>query len=76
MVAAVDWFKREVATMEARGMGRVSPDILKPVRVALPGASEGGALTPLLDIAIVGIRDGTTLLVTAFEENVSISIIC
>ena len=62
--------------MEARGMGRVSPDILKPVRVALPGASEGGAPTPLLDIATVGIRDGTTLLVTAFEENVSLSIIC
>lgn len=70
MSVAIDWFRREVAGMEARGAGRVTPDVLKPVRVTLPGASDATPVS-LQDIATVGVRDGTTLVVTAFEDSVS-----
>ncbi|KAH8116119.1 ribosome recycling factor [Phellopilus nigrolimitatus] len=68
MQAAVDWFRRETATMEMQGSGRVSPDVLKPVRVALPGAGEGETCS-LTEVATVGVREGTTLLVTVFAED-------
>lgn len=70
MSMAIDWFRREVAGMEARGAGRVTPDVLKPVRVTLPGAFDATPVS-LQEIATVGVRDGTTLVVTAFEDSVS-----
>ncbi|KAK2463809.1 hypothetical protein APHAL10511_004114 [Amanita phalloides] len=66
MRAAVDWFRKECAEAESRANGRVTPALLKPVRVKLADV-EG---TVALDhVATVGIRDGTTLIVTVFEEG-------
>jgi ribosome recycling factor len=66
MAAAADWFRREVAAAGARAAGRVSPALLDPVRVALPG----GRNAKLEEVATVGVKDGTALLVTVFEEAV------
>ena len=70
MKVAVDWLRREVATMEARGSGRVTPDLLKPVRVVLAGTPKDSPPVPLTDVATVGIRDGTVLIVTVFSPDV------
>lgn len=67
MSTAVDWFKKEVAGLEARGIGRVTPTILDPVRVALPDA---GKDVRLEEVATVGVREGTNLIITLFEEEV------
>jgi ribosome recycling factor len=67
MRAAADWFRREVAGAEARAAGRVTPALLAPVRVALPG---GAPPVRLDELATVGVREGTTLLITVFEEAV------
>ncbi|TDL24602.1 ribosome recycling factor [Rickenella mellea] len=64
MKAAVDWFRKDVAAMEARGSGRVSPDLISHVPVALPDRS-----ARLSDIATIGVRDGTTLIITMFEDQ-------
>ena len=69
MKTAVDWFRREVAAKELQGSGRVTPDIMKPVRVSLPDAPESETCA-LMELATVGVRDGTTLLVTVFAEDV------
>ena len=69
MQSSVGWFRREAATMELQGSGRVTPDILAPVRVSLPGAPEGET-SALRELATIGIRDGTTLVVTVFAEDV------
>ena len=60
--------------MEMQGSGRVTPDVLKPVRVVLPESqsqSDGEVCACALEeVATVGVRDGTTILVTVFAENV------
>jgi len=68
MQAAVDWYRKEVAGLETRASGRVTPALLSPVRVELPDSKE---LFRLEDVATVGVREGSTLLVTVFEEHVS-----
>jgi ribosome recycling factor len=70
MQAAVDWYRKEVAGYETRAAGRVTPALLAPVRVVLPG--KGGESVKLEEVATVGVREGTTLLVTVFEEAVRI----
>lgn len=75
MQTAVDWFRREVAAKELQGSGRVTPDILKPVRVSLPGMSEGET-SSLMEVATIGVREGTTLLVTVFADDVRGLIYC
>ncbi|KAF8647985.1 hypothetical protein AX16_006415 [Volvariella volvacea WC 439] len=72
MQTAVDWFRRECATLESRASGRVTPALLDPVRVKLPGKGKTGGANaglPLEEVATVGVRDGSTLLVTVFEEE-------
>lgn len=69
MDAAVEWYRKEVAGLETRSSGRVTPELLAPVRVKLPDSN--GELLGLEDVATVGVRDGSTLLVTVFEERVS-----
>jgi ribosome recycling factor len=71
MQAAIDWYRKEVAGLETRASGRVTPALLSTVRVELPDSKE---LFRLEDVATVGVRDGSTLLVTLFEERVSTSI--
>ncbi|KAF7974854.1 hypothetical protein HWV62_11093 [Athelia sp. TMB] len=64
MTAAVAWYAKEVAQLETRASGRVTPALLAPVRVTLEGAP-----FRLEDVATVGVREGSTLIVTVFEEN-------
>lgn len=82
MAASLEWFRREVAQLEARASGRVTPRLLAPVRVSLfvtPSASGAGAgagsgpgaqKVRLEEVATVGVRDGSTLIVTVFDPQV------
>lgn len=69
MNTAVEWFRKECAAIETRASGRVTPSVLAPVRVFLPGNPETGL--KLEEVATVGVRDGSMLLITLFEEDVS-----
>ncbi|EMD34806.1 hypothetical protein CERSUDRAFT_54801 [Gelatoporia subvermispora B] len=70
MQAYVDKFRKDVATLEQRANGRVTPAMLSPVRVAVPEyESADGRGVKLEEVATVGVRDGTTLIVTVFEEQ-------
>ncbi|CAA7263248.1 unnamed protein product [Cyclocybe aegerita] len=66
MQTAVDWFRKECAASEARALGRVTPALLSPVRVKLPENPKGAKLE---ELATVGVRDGSTLLITLFNEH-------
>ncbi|KAF8755492.1 Ribosome recycling factor [Rhizoctonia solani] len=66
MDSTIDWFKRELAQMEARVSGRVVPSLLDPVRVKLKDA--GGAAVKLDQVSTVGVRDGNVLVITLFDE--------
>lgn len=72
MKGAVDRFRKDVAALEVRASGRVTPAVLAPVRVTVP-ENKGGDGRPhrLEELATVGVREGTTLLVTVFDEHVS-----
>ncbi|TEB29877.1 ribosome recycling factor [Coprinellus micaceus] len=63
---AVEWFRKECAGYETRASGRVTPAILSPVRVKIPGDTTEH---PLEALATVGVREGTTLLITLFDEH-------
>ncbi|KAG1843059.1 ribosome recycling factor domain-containing protein [Suillus tomentosus] len=67
MSAAVEWYRKEVAGLETRASGRVTPALLSPVRVDLPG--KGKDLVKIEEVATIGVRDGSTLIVTVFEEH-------
>ncbi|KAJ3514867.1 hypothetical protein NLJ89_g2121 [Agrocybe chaxingu] len=66
MQTAVDWFRKECAASEARALGRVTPALLSPVRVKLPENPKGAKLE---ELATVGVRNGSTLLITLFNEH-------
>ncbi len=73
MKTAIDYYRKEVAALEMRASGRVTPAVLSPVRVMLPDHRGGdGKGVRLEEIATVGVREGTTLLITVFEEHVSV----
>ena len=67
MSAAVDWFRKECAASEARALGRITPALLSPVRVKVPGKATS---LHLEEVATVGVREGTTLLITLYDEHV------
>ena len=67
MKAAVERYRKDLAALDARASGRVTPSMLAPVRVALHGHD---AKVRLEEVATVGVREGTTLIVTVFEEHV------
>jgi len=74
MAACVEWLRREVSQLEARASGRVTPQLLAPVRVPAAPASpapEAKRAPPrrLEELATVGVRDGTTLIVTVFDPQ-------
>ena len=82
MASSVEWFRREVAQLEVRASGRVTPQLLDPVRVSLShathkeeGASSSSSSVPpkvrLEEISTVGVRDGSSLVVTVFDPQVS-----
>lgn len=67
MSVAVDWFRKECAASEARALGHLTPALLSPVRVKVPGMAKS---LHLEDLATVGVREGTNLLITLFDEHV------
>ncbi|CAL1709042.1 unnamed protein product [Somion occarium] len=70
MKGASEKFRKDVAAFETRASGRITPAVLAPVRVMLPdNKGPDGKGVHLEELATVGVRDGTTLLVTAFEER-------
>lgn len=78
MTSSVEWFRREVAQLDARASGRVTPQLLDPVRVSLAPATHKEGATPspsapskvrLEELATVGVRDGSSLVVTVFEPQ-------
>ncbi|KAI0937534.1 hypothetical protein AcW1_001613 [Taiwanofungus camphoratus] len=70
MKAILEKYRKDVAGMEMRASGRVTPAVLSPVRVMLPdNKGADGKGVRLDDIATVGVREGTTLIVTVFEEH-------
>lgn len=69
MVVAVEWYRKEVAKMETRVSGRVTPEILAPVSVKIPGRGANGVR--IEEVATVGVKDGSVLVVTVFEDSVS-----
>jgi hypothetical protein len=84
MATCVEWFRREVARLEARASGRVTPRLLDPVRVSSvatlsasssssgSGQGAGEKKVGLEEVATVGVRDGSTLIVTVFDPQVSL----
>ncbi|KAJ6590534.1 ribosome recycling factor domain-containing protein [Mycena vulgaris] len=66
MKSAVDWYRKECAAIESRATGRITPAMLDPVRVTLPDSNRDFRLD---EVATVGVRDGSTLLITIFEED-------
>ncbi|KAF9527620.1 ribosome recycling factor domain-containing protein [Crepidotus variabilis] len=66
MQAAVEYFRKECATSENRALGRITPALLEPVRVKLPDNPKGAKLE---ELATVGVREGSTLLITLFDEH-------
>ncbi|KAI0251908.1 ribosome recycling factor [Lactifluus subvellereus] len=67
MAAGVEWLRREVAQLEARASGRVTPRLLAPVRVAEDATAADKVR--LEDLATVGVRDGSSLIVTVFDPQ-------
>ncbi|KAG8216569.1 ribosome recycling factor domain-containing protein [Butyriboletus roseoflavus] len=65
MASAVDWFRKEVAAFETRASGRITPALLSPVRVE----TRRGQAVKLEEVATVGIKDGSVLIVTVFDEH-------
>ena len=74
MNASIRWLKEQAKHVEVRCSGRVVPDVLDGVKVSVPvdpeNKSEGHMEVGLKDIATVGVKNGTILVVTVFEEHV------
>ncbi|GBE87548.1 ribosome recycling factor domain-containing protein [Sparassis latifolia] len=66
MKAILEKYRKDVVALEMRASGRVTPAVLAPVRVLLKGAEKAVRLE---EIATVGVREGTMLIVTVFEEQ-------
>ncbi|KAI0797260.1 ribosome recycling factor domain-containing protein [Irpex lacteus] len=67
MKSTLERFRKEVSSLETRASGRVTTSLLAPVRVKLPDHDPKGVR--LEEIATVGVREGTTLVVTVFEDH-------
>src|SRR6266540_6335188 len=61
MQASIDFFRKDCAASENRALGRITPALLSPVKVKLPENPKG---VKLEELATVGIREGSTLLIT------------
>ncbi|KAG5637204.1 hypothetical protein H0H81_005417 [Sphagnurus paluster] len=66
MKASVEWYRKDCATVETRASGRITPALLSHVRVKLP---DSDSEVRLEEVATVGVREGSTLLITVFEED-------
>ncbi|KAG9311511.1 ribosome recycling factor-domain-containing protein [Chiua virens] len=65
IISVVDWFRKEVAGFETRASGRVTPALLSPVRIE----GRRDQAVKLEEVATVGIKDGSVLIVTVFDEH-------
>jgi len=72
MQAATEWYRKDCAAVETRASGRITPTLLDPVRVVLPDSNKELRLE---EVATVGVREASTLLITVFEEAVSILLV-
>ena len=72
MTSAVDRFRKEVAAFETRASGRVTPAVLAPVRIE----RGRGQAVKLEEVATVGVKDGSVLVVTVFDEHVRSAFFC
>ncbi|KZS97285.1 ribosome recycling factor [Sistotremastrum niveocremeum HHB9708] len=65
--STITWFKKQLAEIQSRGSGRVTPAILDSVRV------EAGTrgIVKLDQVSTVGVRDGTTLMINVFEDEMT-----
>lgn len=73
MATSVEWLRREVSQLEARASGRVTPQLLARVRVSAACSASDAKRAPqrrLEELATVGVREGTTLIVTVFDPQV------
>ncbi|KAF5390134.1 hypothetical protein D9757_003783 [Collybiopsis confluens] len=66
MAAAAEWFRKECAAVETRASGRVTPAVLSSVRVTFPKNDQSFRLE---EVSTVGVRNGSELLITVFEEE-------
>lgn len=69
MTSTVEWYRKEMSLLTNRALGRVTPAILDSVRVQLPDVD---VPLKLSEVATVGVKEGTVLVVTAFDEHVRI----
>ncbi|KAI0047737.1 ribosome recycling factor [Auriscalpium vulgare] len=69
MTAVVEWYRREAGQLDARASGRVTPQLLSPVRVTLTSEEAGETKVRLEEVATVGVRDGSVLVVTVFDTD-------
>lgn len=67
MSASVAWFKRECAALETRASGHARPGMISSVRVKIPEQPD----MRLEQLATIGVREGTTFLVTLYDPQVS-----
>lgn len=68
MRSTIEWYRKEVVGFETRASGRVTPALLAPVKVLVHGRDSEPV--KLDDLATVGVKDGSMLIVTVFDENV------
>ncbi|KAG8896439.1 hypothetical protein FRC01_011815 [Tulasnella sp. 417] len=66
MISTVEWYRKEMSLLTNRALGRVTPAILDSVRVHLP---DSDVPLKLNEVATVGVKEGTVLVVTAFDEH-------
>ncbi|KAG8950354.1 hypothetical protein FRC04_007796 [Tulasnella sp. 424] len=66
MTSTVEWYRKEMSLLTNRALGRVTPAILDSVRVQLPDLD---VPLKLSEVATVGVKEGTVLVVTAFDEH-------
>ena len=67
MSASVSWFKKECAALETRASGYARPGMISSVRVKIPEQPD----MRLEELATIGVREGTTFLVTLYDSQVS-----
>jgi len=67
MSASVAWFKKECAALETRASGYARPGMISSVRVKIPEQPD----MRLEELATIGVREGTTFLVTLYDSQVS-----
>ena len=68
MAGSVAYYEKQIAVLESRASGRVMPSLLEGVKVP---SVQGDVRYKLRDVASIGVKEGTTLLVTVFEPSVS-----